>query len=64
MNTRKNPLLPVITILLLALIFLLATGRLMDVVEEVTFYWFDHTETGINHSEAGFGAVSSGQHSP
>ena len=47
MKTRKNPLLPVITILLLALIFLLATGRLMDVVEEVTFYWFDHTETEL-----------------
>ena len=47
MKTQKNPLLPVITILLLALICLLATGRLMDVVEEVTFYWFDHTETEL-----------------
>ena len=36
-----------VTVLLICLIGLLATGRLMDVMEEVTFYWFDHTETEL-----------------
>ena len=47
MKTRKHPLLPLITLALIALICLLATGRLMDVVEEVTFYWFDRTEAEL-----------------
>ena len=47
MKSRKKILLSLITLLLIALIALLATGRLMDVVEEVTFYWFDHTETEL-----------------
>ena len=46
MKTKKT-LRILLPLLLAALIGLLATGRLLDVVEEVTFYWFDHTETEL-----------------
>lgn len=46
MKTMKKGAL-VVLCLLLAVVGLLATGHLMDVVEEVTFYWFDHTETEL-----------------
>ena len=46
MKTKKTVRI-LITVLLVALIALLATGHLMDVLEEVTFYWFDHTETEL-----------------
>lgn len=47
MKTMKKGALVVLCLLLAAVIGLLATGHLMDVVEEVTFYWFDHTETEL-----------------
>lgn len=46
MKTKKTGRI-LLALLLVAVVGLLATGRLMDVVEEVTFYWFDRTETEL-----------------
>lgn len=47
MKMKKKLLSMAVCILLVLAIGLLATGQLMDVLEEVTFYWFDHTETEL-----------------
>ena len=47
MKTRNKIILTVILVLIGAVAVLGATGLLMDLVEEATFYWFDHTETEL-----------------
>jgi len=47
MRTRNKIILGIILVLLVTVIGLMTTGRLLDVVEEMTFYWFDHTETEL-----------------
>ena len=47
MKTIKKGAFVVLCLLLAAVLGLLVTGHLMDMLEEVTFYWFDHTEAEL-----------------